>query len=88
MRLQSFRQTFEGGGTTISRRLPGIPSSAARSRPTFLGPVGAKEHELVAPAGRLRQAAQHPEHVVADPGTGVAERRDVDDDAHNYTGPP
>jgi hypothetical protein len=45
-------------------------------------------HELVAPAGRLGQAAQHPEHVIADSGAMVAERRDVDDDPHNYTGPP
>jgi hypothetical protein len=42
----------------------------------------------VAPVGRLGQAAQHSKHVIADPGTWVAERRDVDDDAHNYTGPP
>jgi hypothetical protein len=35
-------------------------------------------HELVTPAGRLGQAAQHSKHIIADPGTWVAERRDVD----------
>jgi hypothetical protein len=45
-------------------------------------------NKFVAAARGLRQTAQHPKHVVADPGTGVAKRRDVDDNAHNYTGPP
>jgi hypothetical protein len=41
-----------------------------------------RERDDLVPGARLREAAKHPEDVVADPGARQSERRDVDDYAH------
>ncbi len=48
---------------------------------------GGEGDDLVLRA-RFRQAAEHPEDVVPDPGPGQGERRDVDDDAQRATRRP
>ena len=87
-RLHILRQTVDGGGRVMIRRSPLIPFQRIADPARVPRSGWREENELMLAVDDLSEPAQHPEHVVADAGTRVAQRRDVDDYSHNYTAPP